>query len=271
MWRGHGEAARGGGEDEDLPCHELVEEDLSLGLAGVGRGLARGGGGGDLLVGRDDGGVGGDGGGCGVEEGEEGALPVRGGGGQDGRGGGGDGGRCGRGVVPVRGGLGVHRGDKRQSTGTRLFARLPRWPHAVPASPPSSPPPTMSKGWLNLEAAGNLVPDTHFFEGDSAFAFLGLTRTQRLYGFVGWSASSLPLLRALTPPQPPRRFCPQHPRQHPPVPRPAQQLCRHVVPPPPRSVAQPLTVLYTIGILVSLAGTGFLIGVSPFVSSHPPC
>ena len=43
-----------------------------------------------------------------------------------------------------------------------------------------------SKGWFNLEAAGGVVPDTQFFEGDSAFSFLGLTRTQRLYGFIGW-------------------------------------------------------------------------------------
>ena len=43
-----------------------------------------------------------------------------------------------------------------------------------------------SKGWLNLESAGNLVPENQFFEGDSAFKFLGLTRTQRLYGFIGW-------------------------------------------------------------------------------------
>ena len=43
-----------------------------------------------------------------------------------------------------------------------------------------------SKGWFNLEAAGGGIPDTQFFEGDSAFKFLGLTRTQRLYGFIGW-------------------------------------------------------------------------------------
>ncbi|KAI1796004.1 SFT2-domain-containing protein [Ganoderma leucocontextum] len=42
-----------------------------------------------------------------------------------------------------------------------------------------------SKGWFNLEAAGGVIPDTQFFEGDSAFSFLGLTRTQRLYGFIG--------------------------------------------------------------------------------------
>ncbi|EPQ58071.1 SFT2-domain-containing protein [Gloeophyllum trabeum ATCC 11539] len=42
-----------------------------------------------------------------------------------------------------------------------------------------------SKGWFNLEAASSVIPDNQFFEGDSAFSFLGLTRTQRLYGFVG--------------------------------------------------------------------------------------
>ncbi|RPD66001.1 SFT2-domain-containing protein [Lentinus tigrinus ALCF2SS1-7] len=42
-----------------------------------------------------------------------------------------------------------------------------------------------SKGWFNLEAAGGVIPETQFFEGDSAFKFLGLTRTQRLYGFIG--------------------------------------------------------------------------------------
>jgi len=43
-----------------------------------------------------------------------------------------------------------------------------------------------SKGWFNLEAArNNPLSDTQFFEGDSAFSFLGLTREQRLYGFIG--------------------------------------------------------------------------------------
>ena len=41
-----------------------------------------------------------------------------------------------------------------------------------------------SKGWFNLEAVGGTIPETQFFEGDSAFSSLGLTRTQRLYGFV---------------------------------------------------------------------------------------
>jgi hypothetical protein len=43
-----------------------------------------------------------------------------------------------------------------------------------------------NKGWLNLEGAGAGIPETQFFEGDSAFKFLGLSRTTRLYGFVGW-------------------------------------------------------------------------------------
>jgi hypothetical protein len=47
----------------------------------------------------------------------------------------------------------------------------------------------MAKGWFNLESARSNLPDTHFFEGDSAFKFLGLTREQRLYGFIGWSVN----------------------------------------------------------------------------------
>jgi len=42
-----------------------------------------------------------------------------------------------------------------------------------------------SKGWFNLETAGGAIPETQFFEGESAFKALGLTRTQRLYGFAG--------------------------------------------------------------------------------------
>jgi len=41
-------------------------------------------------------------------------------------------------------------------------------------------------GWFNLESARSAaLPDTQFFEGDSAFKLLGLTREQRLYGFIG--------------------------------------------------------------------------------------
>jgi len=42
----------------------------------------------------------------------------------------------------------------------------------------------MPSGWYNLEAASNAIPQTQMFEGDSAFAFLKLSRTQRLYGFI---------------------------------------------------------------------------------------
>lgn len=61
-----------------------------------------------------------------------------------------------------------------------------------------------SKGWFNLEAVGGTIPETQFFEGDSAFSSLGLTRTQRLYGFAAWyvvvvAPSSL-YVRFLSPP-----------------------------------------------------------------------
>lgn len=51
-----------------------------------------------------------------------------------------------------------------------------------------------SKGWFNLEAAAGTIPETQFFEGESAFKFLGLSRTQRLYGFAGWCVPPLPSL-----------------------------------------------------------------------------
>jgi len=83
-----------------------------------------------------------------------------------------------------------------------------------------------SSGWLNLE---NAVPDTQFFEGDSAFRVLGLTRTQSLYGFVACLVAgfALSLLGSIL------LFLGQ---------------------------LASFAVLYTIGILVSLAGTGFLLG-----------
>ncbi|KAL4065372.1 SFT2-domain-containing protein [Scleroderma citrinum] len=86
-----------------------------------------------------------------------------------------------------------------------------------------------SKGWLNLESAGGMIPETQFFEGDSAFKFLGLSRTQRLYGFVGCLiiGFALSILGSIL------LFLGQ---------------------------LGSFAVLYTIGILVSLAGTGFLIG-----------
>jgi len=41
-----------------------------------------------------------------------------------------------------------------------------------------------NRGWLNLETVGNAIPDTQFFEGEPAFKFLGLSKKARLYGFV---------------------------------------------------------------------------------------
>ncbi|KAF5386771.1 hypothetical protein D9615_001666 [Tricholomella constricta] len=86
-----------------------------------------------------------------------------------------------------------------------------------------------NKGWFNLEAAGGAIPETQFFEGDSAFKFLGLSRTQRLYGFVGCLAVGflLSILGAIV------LFLGQ---------------------------LGIFAVLYVIGTIVSLVGTGFLIG-----------
>ncbi|KAH7889914.1 SFT2-domain-containing protein [Phlebopus sp. FC_14] len=86
-----------------------------------------------------------------------------------------------------------------------------------------------SKGWLNLESAGGMIPENQFFEGDSAFKFLGLTRTQRLYGFIGCLIIGfvLSILGSIL------LFVGQ---------------------------LGSFAVLYTIGVIVSLAGTGFLIG-----------
>jgi hypothetical protein len=85
------------------------------------------------------------------------------------------------------------------------------------------------KGWLNLEAVGGTMSETQFFEGDSAFKFLGLTRTQRLYGFVGCLIIGF-LLSIL-----------------------GSALL---------FVGQlgSFAVLYAMGTLISLIGTGFLIG-----------
>lgn len=44
-------------------------------------------------------------------------------------------------------------------------------------------------GWFNLEAGGSIIPETQFFEGDSAFKAFGLSKTARLYGFVAWYVS----------------------------------------------------------------------------------
>jgi len=80
-----------------------------------------------------------------------------------------------------------------------------------------------------LEAAGGAMPDTQFFEGDSAYKFLGLTRTQRLYGFVGCLALGF-LLSILG------------------------SIVFFV------GLLTLFAVLYVLGTVLSLVGTGFLIG-----------
>jgi membrane-bound ClpP family serine protease len=56
-------------------------------------------------------------------------------------------------------------------------------------SNPSSSISVMARtGWLNLEAGRNVVPEqvgTLFFEEDQAFKSLELSKTQRLQGFIG--------------------------------------------------------------------------------------
>ncbi|KAJ7090255.1 SFT2-domain-containing protein [Mycena belliarum] len=86
-----------------------------------------------------------------------------------------------------------------------------------------------SKGWFNLESAGSTIPETQYFEGDSAFKFLGLSRTTRLYGFVACLAIGFlfSVLGSIV------LFLGQ---------------------------ITIFAVLYGFGTLISLAGTGFLIG-----------
>jgi len=86
-----------------------------------------------------------------------------------------------------------------------------------------------SKGWFNLESVGGTIPETQFFEGDSAFSFLGLTRKQRLYGFIGCYAIGFILSLLGT-------------------------ILLFV-----GSLAS-FATLYAIGTIISLIGTGFLIG-----------
>lgn len=48
---------------------------------------------------------------------------------------------------------------------------------------------TMARtGWFNLEEGNvsNIIPDTGFFEGESAFSCLNLSKTTRLYCFIAW-------------------------------------------------------------------------------------
>ncbi|KAF8522132.1 SFT2-domain-containing protein [Hysterangium stoloniferum] len=86
-----------------------------------------------------------------------------------------------------------------------------------------------SKGWFNLESTTSIVPENQMFEGDSAFKFLNLSRTQRLYGFGGCLAIGfvLSLLASIL------LFLGQ---------------------------LSMFALLYTIGTIISLVGTGFLIG-----------
>ncbi|KZT69034.1 SFT2-domain-containing protein [Daedalea quercina L-15889] len=87
----------------------------------------------------------------------------------------------------------------------------------------------MSKGWFNLDAVAGTIPETQFFEGDSAFKFLSLSRTQRLYGFGGCLALGfvLSLLGAIV------------------------LFFGDVV---------TFAILYVVGTIVSLIATGFLLG-----------
>jgi len=83
----------------------------------------------------------------------------------------------------------------------------------------------MPKGWLNLDA----TTDGDLFESDSAFAALKLSKTQRIYGFVGCLVAGFicSLLGTLL-----------------------------------LFVGGLITfaVLYALGTIISLVGTGFLIG-----------
>ena len=123
----------------------------------------------------------------------------------------------------------------------------------------------MAKGWLNLEAA----TDNQLFEQDSAFKFLGLSRTQRVYGFVGWSvhttsnwfpgadwleissaASLLDLCCHLSAP-----YCYSSGHSH------SSQVSDPFQCDSTRLLTF-ISVLYALGTIISLVGTGFLIGVS---------
>jgi len=86
-----------------------------------------------------------------------------------------------------------------------------------------------SKGWFNLEAVGGTIPETQFFEGDSAFSSLGLTRTQRLYGFAACYIAGMVLSVLGT----------------------VMLIIGGL---------GSFSVLYGLGTVVSLIGTGFLIG-----------
>jgi hypothetical protein len=131
----------------------------------------------------------------------------------------------------------------------------------------------MAKGWFNLEAASGVVPDSTLWEGDSAFSFLGLTRQQRIYGFVGWYVCVLrrtiyyscvvlkPAAWALD------SFSASW----------AQYVCSSTcladslvgAPFAPRfsdlTLIFHVIAMYVCGTIVSLVGTGFVLGVRTFV------
>jgi len=85
------------------------------------------------------------------------------------------------------------------------------------------------KGWFNLESGSSVIPETQFFEGDSAFKFLGLSKTTRLYGFfaclgIGFLLSLLGSILLFL------------------------------------GQVTSFAVLYIFGTVISLVGTGFIIG-----------
>ncbi|PFH50052.1 hypothetical protein AMATHDRAFT_4301 [Amanita thiersii Skay4041] len=86
-----------------------------------------------------------------------------------------------------------------------------------------------NRGWFNLDSLGGAMPETQFFEGDSAFKFLGLSKKARLYGFISCLAVGfiLSLLGSIL------LFLGQ---------------------------LGIFAVLYVLGTIISLIGTGFLIG-----------
>ncbi|PPQ64010.1 hypothetical protein CVT24_009384 [Panaeolus cyanescens] len=85
------------------------------------------------------------------------------------------------------------------------------------------------KGWFNLEAGNGVIPDTTFFEGEPAFKFLNLSRTTRLYGFIGCLIAGFVL-----------------------------SLLGTVV--LILGMLVLFAILYVLGTIISLIGTGFLIG-----------
>ncbi|EJD53265.1 SFT2-domain-containing protein [Auricularia subglabra TFB-10046 SS5] len=86
------------------------------------------------------------------------------------------------------------------------------------------------QGWFNLESATSALPENQLFENESAFKFLGLTRMQRIWGFIICSAVGfvLSLLATIL------LFLP--------------------------GFLTSFVLLYSLGLIISLVGTGFLIG-----------